>query len=227
MSNRDERYLEYVAQADDEGFTRLYREVAPQARQIAYHILHDANAADDVVQEAFYAVLIAMRAGRGPCESVTGYISTVARRLAYRQRRENQLVVAAGDPVDGSEPSTESAFTSLAPRGVDASAGAAAAWASLPPRWRYVLWLIEVDKYSPAELAPVMGMTPSAVSSLGTRARRALRTAYLEGLRRKRPAERGARQLRSAPVRRASGSGAPSPVRRTSPLREKNLPLPT
>jgi DNA-directed RNA polymerase specialized sigma24 family protein len=56
----------------------------------------------------------------------------------------------------------------------------AAAWASLPSRWRHVLWLIEVDQYSPAELAPSMAISANAVSSLATRARRALRTAYVD-----------------------------------------------
>ncbi|WP_053206085.1 sigma factor-like helix-turn-helix DNA-binding protein [Jiangella muralis] len=55
---------------------------------------------------------------------------------------------------------------------------AATALASLPARWRHVLWLVDVERYSPSELGSRLSMTPNAVSSLAARARKALRAAY-------------------------------------------------
>ena len=46
------------------------------------------------------------------------------------------------------------------------------------PHWRLVLWLVDVERYSPSELGSRLSMTPNAVSSLAARARKALRDAY-------------------------------------------------
>ena len=59
------------------------------------------------------------------------------------------------------------------------SAAAARAFASLPERWQLVLWHTEVEEQKPAEVAPLLGMTPNAVSALAYRAREGLRQAYL------------------------------------------------
>lgn len=55
-----------------------------------------------------------------------------------------------------------------------------AAFATLPERWRIVLWHLEVMDESPAEVAPLLGMTPDGVATLAHRAREELRRAYLE-----------------------------------------------
>jgi hypothetical protein len=56
---------------------------------------------------------------------------------------------------------------------------AAAAFASLPERWRTVLWHTEVEEETPAEIAPLLGMRPNGVAALAYRAREGLRQAYL------------------------------------------------
>jgi hypothetical protein len=60
----------------------------------------------------------------------------------------------------------------------DANA-AASAFASLPERWRTVLWHTEVEDESPAEVAPLLGLRPNGVAALAYRAREGLRQAYL------------------------------------------------
>src|SRR5689334_2363701 len=57
---------------------------------------------------------------------------------------------------------------------------AARAYASLPERWQLVLWHLEVEGQKPAEVAPLLGMTPNSVSALAYRAREGLRQAYLQ-----------------------------------------------
>ena len=155
---------------DSEAITALYRRWAPQIRQVAADILRNVDDAEDVVQEVFYAVCAAMKNGRGPHTSAAGYLHTVARRIVRRQLTRSEQLVGIGVPVRRSSDPHEAQL--------EDSTAAAAALAGLPRRWRDVLWLIEVEGYSPAELAPAMAMTPNAVSSLATRARGALRAAY-------------------------------------------------
>ncbi len=78
------------------------------------------------------------------------------------------------EPVPGSVP-----FTDLAPAGPERSP-AAAAFDLLPERWQAVLWHTEVEGRSPAEVAPLLGLTPNGVTALAYRAREGLRQAYLQ-----------------------------------------------
>ncbi|WP_165367843.1 RNA polymerase sigma factor [Phytoactinopolyspora endophytica] len=155
---------------DEEAFAALYNSVRPMARHTAQCLVRDAYAADDLVQEAFYQVLRAVRSGRGPTESFASYVQSTVRRLAYRYFAAQNRTIITDDEALWER--------GMAPTPTYYSGLAADAWARLPPRWRSILWLIEVDRYTPAELAPRMSMTPNAVSSLLNRARQALRTTY-------------------------------------------------
>ena len=57
---------------------------------------------------------------------------------------------------------------------------AARAFARLPERWRAVLWHTEVEGESPAQVAPLLGLTPNGVAALAYRARERLRQMYLQ-----------------------------------------------
>lgn len=166
--------LDRAHEGDDNAFGILYEKTAPMAHRAAQHIVRDRHAADDLVQETFCLVLNAVRAGRGPRSSFPGYVLSTVKRLAYRHSTARGRTVIVQDPA---------AWDALLGRpGSDAAdAGrVAAALASLPARWRDVLWLVDVEHYSPSELGSRMSMTPNAVSSLAARARKALRAAYLE-----------------------------------------------
>jgi RNA polymerase sigma factor (sigma-70 family) len=164
--------LDRAQRGDDAAFGMLYRQVAPLARRAAYRIVRDAHAADDLVQETFYLVLRAVRAGQGPQDSFVGYTLSTVKRLAYRHSRTRGRTVVIDDP-----DVWEQQLSAVPAQHESERIGAALE--SLPPRWRSILWLIEVDRYSPAELARGTSMTPNAISSLATRARQALRSAYL------------------------------------------------
>ena len=56
----------------------------------------------------------------------------------------------------------------------------AEAFADLPPRWRAVLWLTEVEGYSPRGAAVLLHATPNNVAQLGVRARGRLRERYVQ-----------------------------------------------
>lgn len=157
---------------DNHAFAALYQRFAPFARRTASRIVSDPHEVDDLVHEAFYVVLRSMRAGGGPTESFAGYVVSTVRRLAIRHANRQRRVVPTEDVDRWDDVVAESAGS----RQLD---DVAVAWAGLPHRWRGILWSIEVDRYSPTELAPALDMSPTAVSSLASRARDALRTAYL------------------------------------------------
>nr|WP_246220845.1 sigma-70 family RNA polymerase sigma factor [Phytoactinopolyspora mesophila] len=164
--------LDRIRAGDDDAVDTVYREIAPLARQTANRILRDHHAADDMVQEAFYLVIRAIRAGRGPTDSFEGYLLSTVRRLAYQHWTAERRTICTDDIwsehlVDA--PTVPTPQSDLV----------GAAWASLPQRWRSILWLIEVDRYAPAEIARELSMNANAVSSLASRARCALRAAYL------------------------------------------------
>ncbi|WP_162451298.1 sigma-70 family RNA polymerase sigma factor [Phytoactinopolyspora mesophila] len=161
---------------DDAAFEVLYESVAQNARRAAHRIVRDAYAADDLVQEAFYHILRAVRSGHGPTDSFSAYVMATVKRLAYRYSKTQSQTMCSDDNTLWERLIAPVAFESPQADVV------AAAWETLPKRWQQVLWLIEVDRYSPAELAPRMSMTANAVSSLATRARSALRSAYLAQL---------------------------------------------
>ena len=133
-----------------------------------------ASDADDLVSEGFARVLASIDRGSGPEVAFRPYLLSTIRRLAYdrtnRERRETpveydleEVVEPARDPVvEGFERDT-----------------AAAAFASLPERWRMVLWHTEVEGQAPAEVASLLGIKPNAVAALAYRAREGLRQAYL------------------------------------------------
>src|SRR6185369_6377623 len=54
------------------------------------------------------------------------------------------------------------------------------AFSRLPERWRTVLWHLEVEGKTPADVAPMFGLSSNGVSALAMRAREGLRQAYLQ-----------------------------------------------
>lgn len=170
----DVTLIERVRSGDVDAFGVLHDRHAGSALALARRMSRSGSDADDLVSEGFARVLRALQRGKGPDIAFRPYLLSTIRRLAYdrtsREQREapappedQEVAAPGGDPVlDGFERDT-----------------AAAAFASLPERWRTVLWHTEVEGQSPAEVGQVLGMSPNAVSALAYRAREGLRQAYL------------------------------------------------
>ncbi len=138
--------------------------------------------ADDLVSAAFARLLEILRAGGGPTEAFRAYLLTSLRHLAYdrtRAERRLDLTEDMGEVVGVDPERTVIPFTDPAVAGLERSL-AARAFATLPERWQAVLWHLEVEGDSPADIAPLFGLTANAVSALGYRAREGLRQAYLQ-----------------------------------------------
>ncbi|MFT4232197.1 MAG: sigma-70 family RNA polymerase sigma factor, partial [Leucobacter sp.] len=130
--------------------------------------------AEDLVAEAYTKIYELIADGRGPHGAFRPYLYRVIRTLsadAYRSPED-----ASGELED---------IPDLAEAGpwednhFDLNA-AARAFESLDERWQSVLWYTEVEGMPPREVAKLMRISPNGVSKLHSRARDALRSAWVE-----------------------------------------------
>ncbi|WP_433265362.1 sigma-70 family RNA polymerase sigma factor [Actinosynnema sp. CS-041913] len=163
---------------DDYG--RLYERHVGAAYNLARQLARSSAEADDLVSDAFAKVLDTLRAGRGPDSAFRAYLLTALRHTAYDKTRRDKKVDLADDitAVAGPE-ATSVPFRDTAVAGLERSL-AAQAFARLPERWQTVLWHTEIEGQSPADVAPLLGLTANGVSALAYRAREGLRQAYLQ-----------------------------------------------
>lgn len=167
--------IERTRDGDLQAYGVLHERHAGAARALARRMSRSDADADDLVSEGFARVLGALQRGKGPDVAFRPYLLSTVRRLAYdrttRERREAPSETS--DDTVGEATSTDPVLD-----GFERDT-AAAAFASLPERWRMVLWHTEVEGQSPAEVGVLLGMNPNAVAALAYRAREGLRQAYL------------------------------------------------
>ncbi|MFC4853489.1 sigma-70 family RNA polymerase sigma factor [Actinophytocola glycyrrhizae] len=178
----DAELIEAVRKGTVSAYGALYERHVGSAYNLARQLSRSPAEADDLVSEAFAKVLDTLRAGRGPDSAFRAYLLTALRHTAYdRTRRERKLElsddVATVSGVSMDAVSQE--FDDPAVKGLERSL-AAQAFARLPERWQAVLWHTEIEGQSPAEVAPILGLTANGVSALAYRAREGLRQAYLQ-----------------------------------------------
>ena len=122
----------------------------------------------------------AIERGNGPESAFRAYLFTVVRRVAGLRREKNRRVQPTDD-IAVLEAGTALAGTAEEPALAGFERGVVArAFHSLPERWQAVLWHTEVEGLTPAEIAPILGLTANGVAALAYRAREGLRQAYLQ-----------------------------------------------
>ncbi|GGO85280.1 hypothetical protein GCM10012280_18720 [Wenjunlia tyrosinilytica] len=173
---------------DDSAYGLLYRRHADAVRRYARGCCRDAHTAEDLTGEVFARTLQAVRGGSGPDVAVRAYLLTTVRRVAASwgntAKREHLVddfavfaVTAAGSSTAAG--ATGAAADARAMQRADQSM-AVRAFRSLPERWQAVLWHTAVERESPSEVAPLLGLTANATAVLAHRAREGLRQAYLQ-----------------------------------------------
>ena len=172
----DPYLISLVRGGDTDAFGRLYERHVLAARRLARVLTRDPSDADDLIAETFTKVLAALRAGRGPDNAFRTYLLTTLRHACYDRVRRDRRVHYTDDLTSYEQPSTpDDPLVS----GLESSY-AARAFARLPQRWRTVLWHTEVEGETPAQIAPLLGLTPNGVAALAYRARERLREMYLQ-----------------------------------------------
>ncbi len=170
----DAELIAAVRRGDSAAYGVLYERHLHAAKRAAACLAGTPAEREDLVADAFTRVLRALRDGGGPREEFRAYLLVTMRNAAISGSRGASVSLYADVP---------EAY--LARGGEDPvltrwdAAAAADAFASLPERWRTVLWHTEVEDESPAEIAPLLGLRPNGVAALAYRAREGLRQAYL------------------------------------------------
>ncbi|ADJ45234.1 RNA polymerase sigma factor [Amycolatopsis mediterranei S699] len=172
----DAALIAAVRDGDIAAYGELYDRHLPAARRVAAAIAADRAERDDLIAEGFTRVLRILRSGEGPDEDFRPYLLTTIRNTMISWRRRDSAVSLVAEVPDvlpgaGSDEPVGSRLHATV---------AADAFASLPERWRTVLWRTEIDGESPARIAEDLGMTPNGVAALAYRAREGLRQAYLD-----------------------------------------------
>jgi RNA polymerase sigma factor (sigma-70 family) len=176
VSDTDDELLRAVRAGDTAAYGTLYRRHRPATRRLAGALANDPADAEDLVAETFTKVFATLRAGRGPLVAFRAYLYATLRHVCYLRARRDRRLEFTDDLTryDAGEPFHDTTVAQLD------RAYAARAFRALPARWRTVLWHTEIEGASPADLAPVLGLTPNAVAVLAHRAREGLRRLYLQ-----------------------------------------------
>ena len=156
---------------DRAAFGQLVERFAPQARRVARAVLQDPHDADDAAQDAFLAALVKLdqydpRRPFGPwlMRIVANAATDRRRRRTVRQVEPLAPELTGGGP----RPDREAEQSALGDR-------LRAALAELPERRRIAVVLFDVDGYSHAEIAQILGIPEGTVRSEVFHARRRLR----------------------------------------------------
>jgi RNA polymerase sigma factor (sigma-70 family) len=164
-----------VRNGDVAAYGVLYARHFHAARRLTASLGINGAERDDLIAEAFTRVLRILRAGGGPDEDFRPYLLTTMRNTVISwRRRDRSLRVVPDVP----EVAPDSGHEDEVCTRIHATM-AARAFATLPERWRSILWQTEIEDESPARIARTLDMTPNGVAALAYRAREGLRQAYL------------------------------------------------
>ena len=170
MAN-DQTLWQGIVNGERAAFDALFRLYSGPLRQFLRRYTGCPDAADDVAQETFLQ-LWRRHNGFDPARgTLKQYLFGIARKQAAHQRQES--------PAAQVEPPAE---MPAAPVMADEhSADLQEALARLEPEERTLLWLREVEGYSYAEMADILGVPLGTVKSKLFSARAALREVWCAG----------------------------------------------
>ncbi|MFP3579908.1 sigma-70 family RNA polymerase sigma factor [Arthrobacter sp. SIMBA_036] len=172
----DGHLIELVRSGDMSAFDDLYERHLSIASAVARRNVDNPSDAEDVVAEAFQSVLQSLMAGKGPDNFFRAYLLSTVTRLSHHRNRKAGKTLPSGDDslLDRASAEPDVAIKAFESQTV------AKAFRSLPERWQAVLWYLDVERMKPAAVAPILGLSPNAVSALALRAREGLRREYLQ-----------------------------------------------
>jgi RNA polymerase sigma-70 factor (ECF subfamily) len=169
----DDELLLRMRSGDEHAFTALYRRRQAAIYRFALHMSGSATTAEDTIQEVFLA-LIRDDCGYDPERgTLAGYLFGIARKLVLRQlerrRTDVELDAGADDAVlPGLAASADQLAALMRKEGISALRRAVQ---SLPPRYREVVALCDLEEVDYAEAAFVLGCPVGTVRSRLHRAR--------------------------------------------------------
>ena len=176
--NDDAQLLSRSRAGDTGAYAQLYERHVGTALHVARQLSDDD--AEDVVSDAFIRVYTILREGRGPDVAFRPYLLRTVRNTAIDRHRRTRRVTPRDDLEEAETPFLQEPVTGDPAIDRLEQQFVARAFQSLPERWQTVLWHTEIQGETPAQVAPLLGVSPRAVAQLAVRAREGLRTAWLQ-----------------------------------------------
>jgi len=174
--DRDEDLVRRFRAGDPGAFTELVRRHQQRVYSLCVRMLGDAEAAADVAQDTFLAVLRKIDGFRGD-SAFTTWLHRVAVNACYDElRRKQRRPMLHVIPEDSPEREPGPAVVDHADE-VAGTSDAAAALASIPDEFRVALVLADVQDLAYAEIARVLDVPVGTVKSRVHRGRIALAAA--------------------------------------------------
>ncbi|WP_313356675.1 sigma-70 family RNA polymerase sigma factor, partial [Microbacterium sp.] len=164
----------HTRSGDAEAFGELWRRHHAAGMAVARSVSASIDPAD-LVEEAYSRIHQAILKGGGPNGSFRAYLFTSIRNTAAAWTAGHHDATA--DEIETgstSGPAAGSADETLDRRLI------AQAFRSLPGRWQEVLWYTEIERMTPSDIAPLLGMGTGGVAQLSFRARDGLREAWFQ-----------------------------------------------
>lgn len=171
MTSNDSELVALVAGGDISAYGELYRRHRAAARRQAQRLASNRYDAEDLVSQAFVAVLDAIQRGSRPAAFrayllVAVYTAACNLTIQRRRYRAASTEVLQDTPSRDPDPTTRFEYEPIH-----------AAFRSLLPRWRLALWLSAVEGRPPRELGSLLDLNANGAAALTVRARRGLRRA--------------------------------------------------
>ena len=176
----DEELILRARRDDSAAIDQLYRRHYQTGHRFAQRLVGHATDADDIAQEAFVKVIGAISRGNGPKDFFRPYLFRAVRTVANDFWDQQGRETPTDEDYETADLTEDSVLTEILRRNQEPVAFNA--FKSLPSRWQIALWHSEVENEPPRKVAPLLGITPNALSALLIRARRGLREAYLRNL---------------------------------------------
>jgi RNA polymerase sigma-70 factor (ECF subfamily) len=158
----DRQTWERIRKGDVQAFDEFYRQNAPRLEVFLRHVVGDAQAAEDIMQETFAQIWSRPNGFQPECGALRSYLFGIGRKRAAEWRR-----------MQG--PKSPEVEDNAIPALTETAAVIDDAFRRLPEEQRSLLWLREVEGQSYAELAGILGVPIGTVRSRLFAAREALR----------------------------------------------------
>jgi RNA polymerase sigma-70 factor, ECF subfamily len=167
MSESDESLLKRMLDGDEEAFATLYRRRQGAVYRFALHMTNSVSAAEDITQEVFLALIENGRRFDIARGKVLSFLYGIARNHALR-RIEKEWRIENADPMDD-YPGDEDMLSDVMRR--ETIDQVRHAIITLPPVYREVVVLCDLENLPYEEAAAVLGCPVGTVRSRLSRGR--------------------------------------------------------
>jgi RNA polymerase sigma-70 factor (ECF subfamily) len=166
--------MQRTAEGDRDAFAALYRRHQSSVYRFARLMTGSASAAEDIVQEVFLVVMRDAARYDAARAALTTYLYGVARHQTRRRLARDRQFVAFDDEAADACPQVAGADPSATIERRESLRRLRRAIVTLPPRYREVIVLCELQDVTYADAAAVLGCAIGTIRSRLSRARHLL-----------------------------------------------------